>query len=108
MLALAADGLGAAAALIRELAQQAGMAEALLEPVVSHTCSSWGTSSPAPRLGKTDSAARAQNKRIFLIGLGRDTLGRMEGFSSVLLPVMAVLTAATGNVTSGQRRQGAE
>ena len=33
MLALAADGLGAAA-LIRELAQQAGMAEALLEPVV--------------------------------------------------------------------------
>ena len=34
MLALAADGLGAAAALIRELAQQAGMAEALLEPVV--------------------------------------------------------------------------
>lgn len=34
MLALAAYGLGAAAALIRELAQQAGMAEALLEPVV--------------------------------------------------------------------------
>lgn len=28
-----------------------------------------------------------------MIGLGRDTLGRMEGFSSVLLPVMAVLTA---------------
>jgi stage III sporulation protein AD len=34
MLFLVADGLGAAAALIRELAQQAGMAEALLEPVV--------------------------------------------------------------------------
>ena len=34
MLALAAEGLGAAVALMRELAQQAGMAEALLEPVV--------------------------------------------------------------------------
>lgn len=34
MFALAVDGLGAVLALIRELAQQAGMAEALLEPVV--------------------------------------------------------------------------
>ena len=42
-----------------------------------------------------------------MIGLGRDTLGRMEGFSSVLLPVMAVLTAATGNVTSAAVHQGA-
>ncbi len=34
MLALAADGLGAAAALMKELAGQAGLSEALLEPVV--------------------------------------------------------------------------
>ncbi|USF27643.1 hypothetical protein N510_002599 [Firmicutes bacterium ASF500] len=34
MLALAAEGLGAAMALMRELAGQAGLSEALLEPVV--------------------------------------------------------------------------
>ena len=34
MLALTAEGLGAVAALIQELADQAGMAEALLEPVM--------------------------------------------------------------------------
>ena len=35
MLALAAEGLGAAVALMRELAGQAGLSEALLEPVVN-------------------------------------------------------------------------
>ena len=34
MLALTAEGLGAVAALIQELADQAGLSEALLEPVV--------------------------------------------------------------------------
>ena len=34
MLALTAEGLGAVVALIRELADQAGLSEALLEPVV--------------------------------------------------------------------------
>ena len=34
MLALAAEGLGAAVALMEELADQAGLSEALLEPVV--------------------------------------------------------------------------
>ena len=34
MLALAAEGLGAAVALMEELAEQAGLSEALLEPVV--------------------------------------------------------------------------
>lgn len=42
-----------------------------------------------------------------MIGLGRDTLGRMESFSQFLLPAMAVLTAATGNVTAAAVRQGA-
>jgi len=42
-----------------------------------------------------------------MIGLGRDTLGRMEGFSSLLLPVMAVLTAATGAAGAAAVRQGA-
>ena len=34
MLALAADGLGAAVELMKELARQAGLSEALLEPVI--------------------------------------------------------------------------
>ncbi|MEA4932889.1 MAG: stage III sporulation protein AE [Lawsonibacter sp.] len=42
-----------------------------------------------------------------LIGLGRDTLGRMDTFAGTLLPVMAVLTAATGGVTAAAVRQGA-
>lgn len=42
-----------------------------------------------------------------MIGLGRDTLGKMEGFSSVLLPTVAVLTAATGSVAGAAARQGA-
>ena len=42
-----------------------------------------------------------------MIGLGRETIGKMEGFSSMLLPVMALLTAATGGVTAAAARQGA-
>ena len=42
-----------------------------------------------------------------MIGLGRDTVGKIELFSESLLPVMAVLTAATGGVTSAALRQGA-
>lgn len=42
-----------------------------------------------------------------LIGLGRDTIHRMEVFSTVLLPAMAVLTALSGSVTAGALGQGA-
>lgn len=42
-----------------------------------------------------------------MIGLGRDTLGRMESFSAILLPAVAVLTAATGRITEAAVRQGA-
>lgn len=42
-----------------------------------------------------------------MIGMGRDTLGKMEGFSALLLPVMSVLTAATGGITAAAVRQGA-
>ena len=42
-----------------------------------------------------------------MIGMGRDTLGKMEGFSGLLLPVMSVLTAATGGITGAAVRQGA-
>ena len=42
-----------------------------------------------------------------MIGLGRDTIGRMDIFSAVLLPVMAVLSAASGGVTASALRQSA-
>ena len=42
-----------------------------------------------------------------MIGLGRETIGKMEVFSQSILPVMAVLTAATGSVTGAAVRQGA-
>ena len=41
-----------------------------------------------------------------LIGLGRETIGRMDAFADLLLPSMAVLTAATGGVTGAAVRQG--
>lgn len=41
-----------------------------------------------------------------LIGLGRETIGRMDAFADLLLPTMAVLTAATGGVTGAAVRQG--
>ncbi|MCI8422086.1 MAG: stage III sporulation protein AE [Lawsonibacter sp.] len=42
-----------------------------------------------------------------MIGLGRETLEKMDLFSQALLPVMTLLTAATGRVTSAALRQGA-
>ena len=42
-----------------------------------------------------------------MIGLGRDAIGKIDAFSQTLLPVMAVLTAATGGVTAAAVRQGA-
>ena len=41
-----------------------------------------------------------------LIGLGRETIGRMDAFADLLLPTRAVLTAATGGVTGAAVRQG--
>ena len=40
-----------------------------------------------------------------MIGLGRQTIEQMDGFAGLLLPVVAVLTAATGAAT-GRRRCG--
>jgi len=42
-----------------------------------------------------------------MIGLGRDTIARMDLFAAVLLPVMAILTALSGSVTAAAVRQGA-
>lgn len=42
-----------------------------------------------------------------MIGLGRDTIGKMDAFSEIILPVMAALTAATGNISAAAVRQGA-
>lgn len=42
-----------------------------------------------------------------MIGLGRNTIARMDLFAAVLLPAMAVLTALSGSVTAAAARQGA-
>ena len=42
-----------------------------------------------------------------MIGLGRQTIEQMDGFAGLLLPVVAVLTAATGAATGAAVRQGA-
>ncbi len=42
-----------------------------------------------------------------MIGLGREAMDKMSGFSSVLLPAMAVLTAAAGGPGAAALRQGA-
>ena len=41
-----------------------------------------------------------------MIGLGRETIGRMRDFSQLLLPVVATLTAATGQIGAATARQG--
>ena len=41
-----------------------------------------------------------------MIGLGRETIAAMERFSAFLLPVVAVLTAATGSYTAAAAHQG--
>lgn len=42
-----------------------------------------------------------------MIGLGRETIGKMSVFSDALVPVMAALTAATGQINGAAVRQGA-
>ena len=42
-----------------------------------------------------------------MIGMGRETISRMDLFAKALLPVVATLTAATGSVTSAVFRQSA-
>ena len=41
-----------------------------------------------------------------MIGLGRETIGRMEIFSRVLLPAVATISAATGHISGAAVRQG--
>ena len=45
------------------------------------------------------------NRMDTMIGLGRDTIGKMDEFSALLLPAVAALTAATGHATSAAVRQ---
>lgn len=42
-----------------------------------------------------------------MIGLGREAVGRMDLFSQTLLPVLTILTAASGGITSAAMRQAA-
>ena len=42
-----------------------------------------------------------------MVGLGRETIAKMDDFAGLLLPAMAALTAATGGVSGAAVRQGA-
>ena len=47
----------------------------------------------------------AANDMTVMLGLGRSTIDKMQGFGQVLLPVMAAFTAATGSVGAAAARQ---
>ena len=66
-----------------------------------------GTQSGIRLAGALSIAALTMTDVSAMIGLGRDTIGRMNVFSAVLLPVMAVLSAASGGVTASAVRQSA-
>ena len=66
-----------------------------------------GSSRTAELAGALAITALTMTDMAAMIGLGRETIGRMDLFSEVLLPVMAVLTAATGGLTGAAARQGA-
>lgn len=50
-------------------------------------------------------AALAAGDMSAMLGLGRSTIDRMQGFSQVLLPVVAACTAATGSAAGAAARQ---
>ena len=64
-------------------------------------------SSPVTIAGALAITALTMTDMAAMIGLGRETLGRMSAFSDLLLPVVAVLTAATGGLTGAAVRQSA-
>lgn len=51
-------------------------------------------------------SALAMGEVSSMIGLGRETIGAIQTFSNLLLPVMAILTAATGSISLAAAHQG--
>ena len=66
-----------------------------------------GSLAVVPVAGALAISALSMGEMSAMIGLGRGTIQNIEGFSGVLLPVMATVTAATGKVTTAAVRQGA-
>jgi stage III sporulation protein AE len=66
-----------------------------------------GTLPAAEMAGALAITALTMTDMATMIGLGRDALGKMDLFSQTLLPIMAVLTAASGGVNAASVRQGA-
>lgn len=52
-------------------------------------------------------SALAMGEVSSMIGLGRETIGVIQDFATLILPVMAVLTAATGSISLAAVHQGA-
>lgn len=65
-----------------------------------------GTVQAAELAGALSVTALAAGDVQAMIGLGRETVARMDEFSALLLPVLATLTAATGQVGTAAVRQG--
>lgn len=65
-----------------------------------------GTVQAAELAGALSITALAAGDMQAMIGLGRETVARMDEFSALLLPVLATLTAATGQVGAAAARQG--
>lgn len=83
------------------------LAVVLLCGLAEAVCGPSGALSAPKLAGALGVTALSANSMGAMIGLGRETIEKMEVFSEVLLPVMATLTAATGRVTSAAARQGA-
>jgi len=106
---LLTDALGQVGLLFRS-SLTTGLKLAAVVLLCSLACSAGGEGSGLQAVdlaGALAVTALTMTDMAVMIGLGRDTLGRMETFSAVLLPAMAVLTAATGGVTAAAVRQGA-
>ncbi len=83
------------------------LAIVLLCGLAEGVCEEKGAQTAVKLAGALAVTALSVSNMNAMIGLGRETIGRMTGFSGVMLPVMGILTAATGHVTAAAARQGA-
>ena len=84
------------------------LAVVLLCALAQGLCPEWGKErlQVVELAGVLGVTALTINDMDVMIGLGRETIGRMRDFSQLLLPVVATLTAATGQIGAATARQG--
>lgn len=88
-----------------------GLSTALKLLAVALLCAVVRTVGPEGRAAELAGAlavtALTMTDMAVMIGLGRDTIEKMDAFAQFLLPAVAALTAATGGFTAAAARQGA-